>query len=254
MIEVLALDAERWIAALFYPLVRILSLIATAPVLGHMSVPMRVKVLLGVVITFAVAPGLPMPVVGLSDPRAILVIAQQILIGAAMGFTLRVIIAGIELAGELIGMQMGLNFAGFFDPASASQGTPIGAWLGLLATLLFLCANGHLQVIAAVAESFRYLPVDPGASIVADWRKVVHVGAELFRIGFYVVLPVMAATLICNITMGVLTRMAPQLNLLAVGFPVTLAVGFWMLLAALPFIVPYLETTLQRALSLTLPR
>ena len=142
MINITGGQIEQWLAMFFYPLVRILALVASAPVLGHIGVPMRVKVGLALIVTTIIAPTLPIPAHPLASPSGMMLIAAQILIGVAMGFALRLVISAIELAGELIGTQMGLNFAGFFDPQTASQGTPIGAWLGLLATLLLLCANG----------------------------------------------------------------------------------------------------------------
>lgn len=250
MIEVSGAQIEQWLAAFFYPLVRILALVASAPILGHMGVPLRVKVGLGLLIALTIAPTLPVPAYTLASPAGVLLIASQMLIGIAMGFALRLIIAAIELAGELIGTQMGLNFAGFFDPQTASQGTPIGSWLGLIATLLLLCTNGHLIIIDALADSFRVIPIQPGAVALTDWKKLILLGSELFRIGLYVALPVLGAMLVCNIGLGVLTRVAPQLNVIAIGFPITLLVGFSMLMIALPFIVAYLEATIGRALSI----
>ncbi len=250
MIEVSGAQIEQWLAAFFYPLVRILALVASAPVLGHTGVPLRIKVGLGVLITIAIAPTLPVPAYTLASPAGILLIASQILVGIAMGFALRLVVSAIELAGELIGTQMGLNFAGFFDPQTASQGTPIGAWLGLLGTLLLLCANGHLIILGALADSFRVIPIQPDAIGLTNWKKLILFGAELFRIGLFVALPVLGAMLVCNIALGVLARVAPQLNILAVGFPVTILVGFTMLLATLPFIIVYLDTTIARALGM----
>jgi flagellar biosynthesis protein FliR len=250
MVNITGGQIEQWIAVFFYPLVRILALVASAPVLGHSGVPMRVKVGLAMVVTIIIAPTLPVPLQPLASPAGIMLIAAQILIGLAMGFALRLVIAAIELAGELIGTQMGLNFAGFFDPQTASQGTPIGAWLGLLATLLLLCANGHLIMFDALADSFRLIPIRTDAVDLSNWKKLILFGAELFRIGLYVALPVLGAMLVCNIGLGVLARVAPQLNILAIGFPVTIIVGFTMLLAALPFIIVYLDATIARALSM----
>ena len=250
MINITGGQIEQWRAIFFYPLIRILALVASAPVLGHIGVPMRVKVGLALVVTAIIAPTLPVSVQALASPAGMMLIAAQILIGLAMGFALRLVISAIELAGELIGTQMGLNFAGFFDPQTASQGTSIGAWLGLLATLLLLCANGHLMMLGAVADSFRVIPIQTDAVDLTNWKKLILFGGELFRIGLYVALPVLGAMLVCNIGLGVLARVAPQLNILAIGFPVTIMVGFTMLLAALPFIMVYLDATIGRALSM----
>lgn len=250
-----AQSLDFWLAAFFWPLVRILALVATMPVLGHRNVPARVKVALAVAATVVIAPTLPPSAnPSLMSAMGVLTVIQQVLVGVAMGFTLRVIFAAVELAGELMGLQMGLSFAGFFDPQSASQGTPIGAWLGVVATLIFLSINGHLMVLYALGESFRIVPIGPESFGAADWRRIAMLGTELFRIGVYAALPVVAAMLVCNVALGVLARVAPQLNLLAVSFSITLLVGFTVLYLALPVIGAFLTTALERGVSMTLAR
>lgn len=252
MLQVTTQQLELWLAAFLLPLVRILAFVATAPIFGHMSVPVRAKVGLAFIATIAIAPTLPQPAYTLASGEGVQLIIEQFLIGVAMGVSLQLVVAAIQLAGELIGVQMGFNFAGFFDPQTASQGTPIGAWLGLLALLIFLSINGHLLVLDALADSFRTMPMSPDAVRLTEWRRLALLGSELFRIGLYIALPVLGAMLVCNIALGLLARVAPQLNLLAIGFPVTLLVGFTILLSALPFILQYIESVLGRAVSMSI--
>lgn len=252
MLQVTSQQLELWLAAFLLPLIRLLAFITTAPIFGHMSVPARVKVGLAFVATIAIAPTLPQPVYTLASADGVQLVFEQFLIGIAMGFSLQLIIASIQLAGELIGVQLGFNFAGFFDPQTASQGTPIGAWLGLLALLIFLSINGHLIVLDALADSFRALPLAPDAVRLTDWRRLALLGGELFRIGLYVALPVLGAMLVSNIALGLLARVAPQLNVLAIGFPVTLLVGFMILLASLPFILQFIESALGRGIAMSI--
>lgn len=252
MLQVTSQQLELWLAAFLLPLIRLLAFITTAPIFGHMSVPARVKVGLAFVATIAIAPTLPQPVYTLASADGVQLVIEQFLIGIAMGFSLQLIIASIQLAGELIGVQLGFNFAGFFDPQTASQGTPIGAWLGLLALLIFLSINGHLIVLDALADSFRALPLAPDAVRLTDWRRLALLGGELFRIGLYVALPVLGAMLVSNIALGLLARVAPQLNVLAIGFPVTLLVGFMILLASLPFILQFIESALGRGIAMSI--
>ncbi len=252
MLQVTSQQLELWLAAFLLPLIRMLAFITTAPIFGHMSVPARAKVGLAFIATIAIAPTLPQPAYTLASGEGVQLIIEQFLIGVAMGFSLQLVIASIQLAGELIGVQLGFNFAGFFDPQTASQGTPIGAWLGLLALLIFLSINGHLLVLDALADSFRTLPLTPDAVRLTDWRKLALLGGELFRIGLYVALPVLGAMLVCNITLGLLARVAPQLNVLAIGFPVTLLVGFTILLASLPFILQFIESALGRGIAMSI--
>ena len=196
--------------------------------LGHASVPQATKVGLAIFISLVLAPVLPpLPTVEPASAAGILIGVQQLLIGLAIGFTLRIALTGVEAAGQLIGLQMGLGFAVFFDPQTSAQTAVVGQFLGLFAILTFLSMHGHLMVINALARSFSTLPisaepVNPGGlRLLADW------GGEDFRTGLLISLPVVAALLIANIAVGILTRAAPQLNIFAVGFPLTLAAGFF---------------------------
>ncbi len=241
MISVTSAQLDAWIAALIFPLARILALAATAPVFGNAGVPRRLRLLAGLAIGFAVIPALgPPPAIAPASGVGALVLAQQIAIGLAMGFAMRIVFAAVDVAGELIGLQMGLSFAVFFDPQSAGESTTLGEFLTLLATLIFLALNGHLMLLAGLSASFELLPIGtavspPGFGLLVRW------GATIFSAGVLLSLPLIAALLITNIALGVLTRAAPQLNLFAVGFPVTMTVGFAVLLLSLPLAASALE-------------
>ncbi len=251
MITVTSAALEGWIAALLWPFVRILALLATAPVLHDKAVPRRVKIGLALAVAVLVAPLLPPPPVGLSSPDAVGVLAEQVLLGAALGFAMRIVFAAVELAGEMIGLQMGLSFAGFIDPQSGNPVPLVSSFLGLIASLVFLAVNGHLMLIAAVTESFAVWPVGAaGAKI--DLPRMAAWGGEVFRLGLQLSLPVLATLLLVNLALGVLARAAPQLNLLAVGFPATLLAGFLLLAAMLPVFVPALQRALEASLQMML--
>lgn len=255
MLSVSSAQLDAWIAGFLWPLVRILALVATAPLLGHRNVPVRVKIGLAVLTALVVSPALP-DSARYSPASAIglVVLFQQILIGVALGFTLRIVFAAIELGGEIIAAQMGLNFAGFFNPQSAQQGTPIGAWFGLLMMLVFLAMNGHLIMIQALVDSFAVAPIGVDGIGVGDWRRLALLGTDLFRIGVYAALPVIAAMLLSNLALGVLARIAPQLNLLAVGFSATILIGFAVLLLAMPAMGAYFQQSLERGLTMMVLR
>ena len=112
-----------WLQPLLWPFLRALALFGALPVLGQRSVPARVRVALAAFIAIAAQPTLPpVPPVALDSlPQVLPLVAQQMIIGLALGFSVRLVFAAVEFAGELIGLQMGLNFAGFFDPISARQ-------------------------------------------------------------------------------------------------------------------------------------
>ena len=157
-----------------------------------------------------------------------------------MGLAMRVIFAAVEAAGEIAGLQMGLGFATLIIPESDGSTLVIGQFLGLLAALMFLSIDGHLMMIDTLNESFVAFPVSSqpfsagGLALLADW------GGKIFAAGVWLSLPLIAVLLISNLALGILTRASPQLNLLSVGFPITLGVGMAALLLSLPHFVPSL--------------
>ena len=237
MIEVTSGQLDAWIAAFFYPLARILGLLATAPPFSNAAMPMRVRLALGLAVTFALAPALPtFPNIAPGSGAGLMLLAQQMLIGLTMGFAMRLAIAAVDFAGEAIGLQIGLGFATFYDPDNTSQTPVIAEFVSILALLVLLSINGHLMILATLGQSFYVLPVGGTSLASGTWSNMAHAGAIIFASGLLLALPVVTAMLITNIAMGVLTRAAPQLNLFAVGFPVTLIGGFVILILTLGYL------------------
>lgn len=249
MISFTSTQLDAWLASLIYPLARILAMIASSPILGNSQVPVRIKIGLSALLAIIIAPTLSsMPPISIGSMQGLLIMVQQIIIGLAMGFTINLIFSAVEMAGELAGLQMGLGFASFYDPVNADQSAIIGQWLGLIASLAFLSLNGHLYLLSALAESFQVLPV--GRMMPAQgFHGVVSWGASIFAYALQISLPILAALLITNIALGILTRAAPQLNLFAVGFPITLAIGFFLLALSTPYFVPILDRLTQDGIS-----
>ena len=136
----------EWLTPLLWPFLRTLALFSAAPVLSMRIVPVRLKVGLALLVAVSAQASLPpMPSLPLDSPGALMMVAQQVVIGVTLGFSARVVFAAVEFAGELIGLQMGLNFAGFFDPATGSQGTATARFFSTIGSLLFVVMNGHLS-------------------------------------------------------------------------------------------------------------
>lgn len=249
MISFTSAQLDAWLAMLIFPLTRILAMIASSPILGNKQVPARVKIGLSVLLALVITPTIaPMPAVAIGSPQGLLIIIQQIIIGVALGFAMRLIFTAVEMAGELAGLQMGLGFASFFDPINATHSAVVAQWVGLIAVLAFLATDGHLYMLAALAESFQTLPIGTALST-KGLHDVVNWGGSIFAYALQISLPILAALLITNIALGILTRAAPQLNLFAVGFPVTLAVGFVVLLLSMPYFIPLLDRLVHEGLS-----
>ncbi|MGL1833351.1 flagellar biosynthetic protein FliR [Rhodocyclaceae bacterium SMB388] len=241
MLAVSAAQLDAWLAALMFPLARLLGLMASAPVLSNRAMPARIRLGIGLAAAMAVLPALPpMPAIPTDSWLALGVLMHQALIGIAIGFMMRLFFAAIDLAGEMIGLQMGLSFAVFFSPQTGGQTSVVAEFMGLLTLLIFLALDGHLMLIEVLVRSFEWLPV--GATTQdAGWLIIVRYASVMFASGVLLALPMIATLLIANIALGVLTRAAPQLNLFAVGFPVTLTVGFVVLLVGLSFFAPVVQ-------------
>jgi flagellar biosynthetic protein FliR len=239
-----------WLSPLFWPFVRVLALFSALPVLGQRTVPVRVRVgLSGLIVVAAQASLPPMPAVALDSALAMALIAQNMVIGLTLGFAVRVVFAAVEFAGELIGLQMGLNYAGFFDPSSGSQGTATSRFFGTTIAFLFIAINAHLLVVVAVVGSFHAFPVGPEPFAFLRTMRPETWGAEIFGMGLWIALPLIGMLLFVNLVLGIISRVASQMNVFAIGFPVTLGVGLLGILITLPMMQAPFTMALERMLA-----
>lgn len=240
---------QTWIISLLWPLTRVLGVMATAPIFSHNTIPNRIKLGIGIVFTMIIMPTLPpLPQFEIFSFQGLLILVQQLVIGLAIGFSMRLVFAAVDLAGQLIGMSMGLGFATFFDPQSQGQSTAVNQFLILLAMLIFLSLDGHLMIVTAMANSFITMPIAIGGSGINP-MKIALWGETIFSAGLLLALPVVAALLITNMALGILTRTAPQLNLFGIGFPITLSIGFLVLALALPGMLKPIEKFIEQGIS-----
>jgi len=249
MITITSAQLDAWIILIVWPFTRMLALIATAPITGTAQFPITAKIGLAVLLTVLVAPTLPAPPAVAPDSAfGILLLGREVLLGVGMGLAMRVVFAAVQMAGDIIGLQMGLGFAQFYDPQSSAQVPVIGQFLGLLATLAFLSINGHLLMIATLVDSFRTVPPEATLSFATGAMALVQWGGMIIQAAVQLSLPLIAALLITNSALAVLTRASPQLNIFAIGFPITVGVGFVALLLVLPYMVPGFERLFEQGL------
>ncbi len=250
MFSITTAQIDTWIVAFSYPLVRILAFIAAAPLWSTAGIPRRTRLILGIAITIALAPALPaMPAVAPASLAGLWILLQQMLIGIGMGFAARIVFSAVDLAGEFIGLQMGLGFATAYDPLNSSQTPVISEFISLIGLLLFLSLNGHLIYIVTLAQSFYAIPVGPNPLVSGSWLNLVELGSKIFSAGLLLALPVVIALMITNIGLAVLTRAAPQLNIFALGFPLTLIGGFFALAISMNYLATPLQGLYEFALS-----
>lgn len=248
--SVTSAELTAWLTAFLWPFVRMLALVSTAPVFGEPGVARQTKVAVAALLAVALAPTLgPMPAVPVVSAGGVWILVQQVLIGGAIGFTMRMVFAAVLAAGEYIGLQMGLSFASFFDPMAGGATMVVARLMHMLAILLFLAVDGHLLMLAALAESFHTLPIADAPLAAQGWMLLVSGGGRIFANGLMLALPLVTALLTLNLAMGILNRASPQFSIFAVGFPLTLLAGIGMLQLLMPQLGAFLEPRFAAALS-----
>jgi flagellar biosynthetic protein FliR len=213
-------------------------MVATAPVFGTRSVPMKVKIMTALAITSVLVPIIPAPEVNVFSPLAVILIAQQVLIGIIIGFTVQLVFSAVITGGQIVAMQMGLGFSLMVDPQNGAQSPVLSQFYILLVMLVYLAVNGHLVLIEVLAESFKTMPIAASGLVADDFMQIVRWGANVFAGGLAIALPAIASLLVVNIAFGVMTRSAPQLNIFAIGFPITMLLGFALVMITLPNVGP----------------
>lgn len=223
-----------WVAAVGWPFVRISAMLLAAPILGARYVNVRMRLGLALLLAIVVAP--QVAVRSLPDPLSVGGVAialEQVVIGVAMGFILQMVFSALTQAGESVALSMGLGFASAVDPVAGVQVPMISQYFMILGTLVFLALNGHLILLELLFRSFETLPLAAGGLTPDDLWRLVGFGSTMFAGAVLLALPAVATLLLVNLAMGVVTRAAPQLNIFAVGFPVTILAGFLILLLTL---------------------
>lgn len=224
----------QWMNGFMWPFFRILGLVGVAPILGESTIPIRLRVGLAALCTLIAAPIIgPMPDVPTGSFAGLLIACQQVLIGIALGLTMRLVFSAVLMAGEFVGLQMGLAFASFFDPATGANTAVLSRLLNLVAMLIFLAVNGHLLMLNGLLRTFEFLPV--GASLDPNgWGALLEWSSQLWISGMLLALPLIIVLLTINLALGILNRTAQQLSVFAVGFPITLTTGLVILAIVVP--------------------
>lgn len=216
---------------------RLGGMLAVVPVLGHRSIPVPhragLAALLALVLTPLVAPSRS---AGIPDGLALaLAVAGELFVGLAIGLVAQLTLAAVQVAGELVGFQMGLTIAGLFDPATGQEGSVFARFQDFFALLLFLTLNGHHLLIQVVAASFER--IRPGGLVFqpAMAAGVASLGGPLVRSGFELAAPLVGILFVLNVAMALLARVAPQTNVFMLGVPLTVGFGIFGLVETFPY-------------------
>ncbi|QTF07976.1 flagellar type III secretion system protein FliR [Brenneria izadpanahii] len=241
MIEVTSADLTYWLGQYFWPFVRLLALIATAPLFNEKGIDSKVKIGLAFLCTVLISPQITIENTPIFSVPGVWLLIKQVLIGIALGFTMQLAFAVFRLAGEIIGLQMGLSFATFFDPSSGANTSVLSRFFNVFAMLLFLVFDGHLWLISLLADSFHLIPINQGLINSNIFLSIAQTGSLIFINGLMLALPLITFLLVINISLGVLNRMSPQLSVFVIGFPITLTIGILTIGLLMPLFAPFSE-------------
>ena len=231
------------IEAFILVLLRVSAIIVLMPVFGDQTVPARIKAAISLVISFLIFPVLSLPPLPATDNLILTLVRMggEIFVGAAIGFSARIIFAAVQMAGELIGMQMGVSIANIIDPITSTQVSIIAEFLYLVALLVFLTIDAHHIFLSAMSESYRLVPmlgVHPGAGLA---REMLLMTQYIFVTGIKIAAPVMAVLMFVNVGLGIVARTVPQVNVFIVGFPLQMLMGFIFLGLSIPLLASLLS-------------
>lgn len=220
------------LAALGVLLVRPGVLVVASPVFGGQFVPVPVRLALTAVLAVLMMPLVAVPA-GLSSMALAAVVAGEAIIGFALAFSIRAIVAGAELAGHVAGFQIGMSYAALVDPQTGVRNNLTASLYASLATIVFFAINGHHAMLRALTQSYRALP--PGQWHVADSTvgTVTRILGLVFLLGVQLAMPVVIVLLLVELALGLVSRVAPALNLMVFGFPIRVSVGLLALAAGI---------------------
>ncbi len=243
---------NQYLADFILPFARISALIMTMIGFGARTIPGRIKLFLCLTLTIAVMPAIPPANVTqlLSFYTAIL-LGQQMIIGIMLGFITVMVVNTFTMAGQIIAMQSGLGFASLVDPASGMNVPAVGQFFLILSSLLFWVMDGHLAYLQFIVASFDTLPIPTEHLSSIKYREIVEWGGWMFATALSLAIAPLTAMLLINFSFGIMTRAAPQLNIFAIGFPITMMAGLLIMWLTFGNFLTHFELQWQRALDLS---
>ena len=225
---------------------RIGGLLAALPVLSGRAVPMKVKVVLILALGVLLTPLVKIPAVP-DDPLALSAgLVSEMAIGLTIGLAVRMFFSALEVAGEMIGTQMGFGVVQLFDPATSHHTPIIGQYFTLLASLVFLSLNGHMLLVATILSSYESIPAF-GASLPGSMGDdILRLSQHMFIVGLKLAAPVLVVIFLINILLALLGRAVAQINVFVLSFPVTIAGGLAVMGLSVPFVVELLAREIEQ--------
>lgn len=229
--------------------VRISAMLLVAPLFAASSVSIPVRVVTSLAIAVMLVQAVPTPKIDILSPIGALALAGEIIVGVAIGFIFQLGFAAVQLAGEQIAASTGLGFAAMVDPQTGAQSPVINQFLSIMMLLSFLALEGHHVLLKLLAASYQALPVGAAFMSTNALIGIAKAGALIFSAGMLACLPIIVALFLVTLAIGILTRVAPQMNLFSVGFAISILAGLALMLVALPGITASMAGILDEAAS-----
>jgi flagellar biosynthetic protein FliR len=233
-------------AAFILILMRTAGLFFVSPVFSSRTIPRLMKASWAMLTAFLLFAVVPIPeAIPTSGAFFGFAVARELFIGFLIGFCAFLLFVGIQLAGQVVDIQMGLGMVNVIDPMSNIQVSVIGQYFYLVATLVFLIVDGHHMLLRALADSFNVIPLGHGAFTGTLAQFINAKFTDVFWIAFRVGAPIIGALFLTNVAMGVMSRTVPQMNVFIVGMPLNVAVGFLMVAISMGFYIYVLQGLFQ---------
>lgn len=220
-----------FVASYLWSFCRIAAMLMVMIAIGANTTPSRIRLFYALSITFVALPILPPPPAGIElfSVISFVVVMQQILIGIAIGTISIFLVQTFVIAGQIIAMQTSLGFASMADPMSGQASPVVGQFYLLLVTLLFLGVDGHLFMIEMIIDSFDTLPISEKGLLALDYYKLAGWFSTMFHAALAFSVASMVAMLLVNLSFGIMTKAAPQLNIFSLGFSISMVFGLFVL-------------------------
>jgi len=215
--------------------VRLTGLMLFAPFFGSIAIPARVKAVLVLSLTALLYPMTSGKIPQMTISQWPMMVFSEFLIGIALGIATNVVFDGVQMAGQVLSVQMGYSLVNILDPQTQVESTVVATFHQTIAMLIFLRLNVHMWILRALARSFDYLPPASGHFGGAFTSNALQAGAEVFSIGIQIAAPVLSATLVADISLGLLGKASPQLPLMLLGPAVKSILGLLILISAIKY-------------------
>ncbi len=228
-------------------LMRITAFVFVWPILGTQTIPIQIKILFSLVLTMVLSPTVLVsaPVQEEMSQVVIWLAAREITIGLFLGFVARMFLFAVAIGAQIASVSLGLAQAQLFNPSLGSQGNIIEQFQVTLASMVFLALGGHHYLLSGLASSFTMIPLSSVGINIDSFQTIIQMGQEVLVIGLKICAPVLVAIFLTNLSMGIIGRAVPQINVLVTSIPVTIMIGLITMIFTMPLFITEMDTLLQ---------